>query len=171
MSIERVPPWAPLFLQSNQTYTWSFFEELAHESAPSRSRIYVDDTCFIHKTSDVDGLLNHLNSPQPTIKFTMELEGGLPFFDSGLTRLTNGQLDSTVHHKKTHHVPKFGSHHSAHINRGMVRCLCDRAWNITQRYESLKEEENHLMKTFNRNGHPQAFVHLAAVPCPPTETD
>ena len=58
-----------------------FFEELALESAPSRPRSwkwYVDDTCCILKTGDVDGLLNHLNSLQPTIKFTMELEEGGP---------------------------------------------------------------------------------------------
>ena len=59
-----------------------FFEELALESAPSRPRLwkwYVDDTCCILRTSDVDGLLDHLNSIRPTIKFTMELEeGGVP---------------------------------------------------------------------------------------------
>ena len=57
-----------------------FFEELALESAPSRSRLwkrYVDDTCCILKTGDVGGLLNHLNSLRPTIKFTMELEEGV----------------------------------------------------------------------------------------------
>ena len=54
-----------------------FFEELALESAPSRPCLwkrYVDDTCCILRTCDVDGLLNHLNSIRPTIKFTMELE-------------------------------------------------------------------------------------------------
>ena len=54
-----------------------FFEELALKSAPSRPRFwkrYVDDPCCIVRTSDVDGLLSHLNSLRPTIKFTMELE-------------------------------------------------------------------------------------------------
>ena len=52
-----------------------FLKELALESAPSRPRIwkrYVDDTCCILRTGDVDG--SHLNSLRPTIKFTMELE-------------------------------------------------------------------------------------------------
>ena len=54
-----------------------FFEELALESAPSTPRLwkqYVDDTCCILRKDYVDGLLNHLNSIRPTIKFTMELE-------------------------------------------------------------------------------------------------
>ena len=58
-----------------------FFEELALESAPSRPRLwkqYVDDTCCILKTGDVDELLDHLNGLRPTIKFTMELEEGGP---------------------------------------------------------------------------------------------
>ena len=58
-----------------------FFKELAVESAPSRPRFwkrYVDETCCILRTSDVDGLLNHLNSIRPTIKFTIELEEGGP---------------------------------------------------------------------------------------------
>ena len=52
-----------------------FFEELALESAPSRPHLwkrYVDNTCCIRRKGDVDGLLNHLNSIRPTIKFTME---------------------------------------------------------------------------------------------------
>ena len=84
-----------------------FFEELALESAPSRPRFwkrYVDDIFGILRTSDVDGLLSHLNSLRPTIKFTMELEeeGSLPFLDTKLTRLADGKLDITVYRKDAH---------------------------------------------------------------------
>jgi hypothetical protein len=153
-----------------------FFEELALESAPSRPRFwkrYVDDTCCILKTGDVDGLLNHLNSIRPTIKFTMELEeeGSLPFLDTRVTRLANGKLDITVYRKKTHtdRYLHFESHHPTHVKRGTVRCLYDRARNITQRDESLKEEESHLMKTFIGNGYPRAFIRSAAARREPRE--
>ena len=91
------------------------FEELALESAPSRPRLwkrYVDDTCCILRTGDVDGLLNHLNSLRPTIKFTMELEeeGSLPFLDTRVTRWTNGKLDITVYRKI------LDAHSRAYIN-------------------------------------------------------
>ena len=94
--------------------------------------------------SDVDGILNYLNSLRPTIKFTMELEegGSLPFLDTRLSRLTNGKLDITVYCKKTY---------------------TDR---YLQRDESLKEEKSHLKKTFVGKGYPRAFIHLAIVPRP-----
>ena len=56
-----------------------------------------------------------------------------------------------------------------YVKRGMVRCLYDRARNITQRDESLKEEEGHLMKTFIGNGYPRAFVCSAVAPRTPRE--
>ena len=73
--------------------------------------------------------------------------------------------------KKTHtdRYLHFESHHPTHVKRGAVRCLYDRARNITQRDESLKEEESHLMKTFIGNGYPRAFVRSAAAPRTPRE--
>ena len=115
------------------------FEELAIESPPSRSRLwkrYVDDRCCILKAGDVDGLLSHLNSLRPTIKFTMELEdeGSLPFLDTRVTRLANGKLYMTVYRKKTHtdRYLHFVCHHPMHVMRGTVRYLYDQARNITQ---------------------------------------
>lgn len=155
-----------------------FFEELALESAPSKPRLwkrYVDDTCCILRTSDVDGLLDHLNNIRPTIKFTMELEGAgsLPFLDTKVTRVANGKLDITVFRKKTHtdRYLHFESHHPTHVKRGTVRCLYDRARNITQHNEKLKEEESHLMKTFIGNGYPRSFVRSASAPRPQRQHD
>ena len=54
-----------------------FFEELALKSAPSKPRLwkkYVDDTCCIVKKGTVEGLLSHLNSVRPSIRFTVEVE-------------------------------------------------------------------------------------------------
>ena len=73
----------------------------------------------------MDGLLNHLYSIRPTIKFTMELEeeGSLPFLDTRVTRLANGELDITVYRKKTHtdRYLHFESHHPNHVKKGTVR--------------------------------------------------
>ena len=63
----------------------------------------------------------------------------------------------------------LGSHHPTLVKRGTVRCLYDRARNITQRDESVKEEESHLMKTFIGNGYPRAFIRSAAAPRAPRE--
>ena len=47
---------------------------------------------------DMDGLLHHLNSIRPIIKFTVEVEEGrsLPFHDTKVTRKEDGKLDITV---------------------------------------------------------------------------
>ena len=84
-----------------------FFEELALCTAPSRPRLwkwYVDDTCCILRKGDEDGLLAHLNSIRPTIKFTMEVEegGSLAFLDARVQRWEDGRLDITVYRKPTH---------------------------------------------------------------------
>ena len=78
---------------------------------------YVDDTFSVKMKGDVDGLLNHLNSIRPSIKFTMELEedGSIPFLDTRVTRKVEGKLDIAVYHKPTYtnrylHV-HFSSHH------------------------------------------------------------
>ena len=53
------------------------FEEQALESADYKPTIwkrYVDDTFTILERSNVDSFLHHLNSQQPSIRFTMETE-------------------------------------------------------------------------------------------------
>ena len=141
-----------------------FFEELALESAPSRPRLwkrYVDDTCCILRKGDVEGLLHHLNSIRPTIRFTMEVEegGSLPFLDTKLTRKEDGKLDITVYRKQTHtdRYLHFRSHHPTHVKRGTVRCLASCSRDRTA--------ERHLMKG---NGYPHSFISTAN---PPREHD
>ena len=104
-----------------------FFEGLALNTAPARPRIwkrYVDDTFSVMKKGDVDGLLNHLNSTRPSIKFTMEVEedGSIPFLDTRVTRKVEGKLDITVYRKPTHtdRYLHFSSHHPTHVKKGLV---------------------------------------------------
>ena len=84
-----------------------FFEELALQSALTRPRLYVDDTCCIVQRDAVKPLLHHLNDVRPTIKFTMEPEkdGSLPFLDIKLTRREHGTLNVTVFRK---HADTYG---------------------------------------------------------------
>ena len=65
------------------------FEEQAIESAPSKPKIwkrYVDDTFTILDRDRVDNFLKHLNSQQPTIRFTMETENDnkIAFLDASV---------------------------------------------------------------------------------------
>ena len=155
-----------------------FFEGLALNAAPARPRIwkrYVDDTFSVMKKGDVDGLLNHLNSIRPSIKFTMELEedGSILFLDTRVTRKVEGKLDITVYRKPTHtdRYLHFRSHHPTHVKKGLVRCLYDRARSITKETTNLKTEKAHLAGALQRNGYPAAFVKAASVETTPRELD
>ena len=68
------------------------FEEQALTSAPCMTKIwkrYVDDILSCDK---IDIFLQHLNSQQPTIRFTMETETNntIPFLDTLVTRDSDG---------------------------------------------------------------------------------
>ena len=70
------------------TFTWTEeFEERAIATAAYKPKIwkrYVDDTFTVLGKDYVDGFLEHLNSQQPTIRFTMEIEkdNTIPFLDT-----------------------------------------------------------------------------------------
>ena len=65
------------------------FEEQAIATATYKPKIwkrYVDDTFTILGKDDVDSFLQHLNSQQPTIRFTMEIEkdNTIPFLNTSV---------------------------------------------------------------------------------------
>ena len=85
---------------------------------------YVDDTFTIVNRESVDGLLNHLNNQEPSIRFTMETEENstIPFLDTLVHREPNGQLTTTVYRKPTHtdQYLAYDSHHPQSVKRGVV---------------------------------------------------
>ena len=129
------------------------------------------------KKGDVDELLVHLNSIRPSIKLTTELEegGSIPFLDTRVTRKVDGKLDvtSTVYRKPTHtdRYLHFSSHHPTHVKKRLVRCLYDRARNITKEASNLETEKAHLSGALQRNGYPAAFVRAASQESKPRERD
>ena len=127
------------------------------------------------KKGDVDELLVNLNSIRPSIKLTTELEegGSIPFLDTRVTRKVDGKLDVTVYRKPTHtdRYLHFSSHHPTHVNKGLVRCLYDRARNITKVESNLEAEKAHLSGALKRNGYPAAFVRAASQESKPRERE
>ena len=63
---------------------------------------YVDNTFTVLPRGQVQQFHDHLNSIEPSIKFTIEMEqeGSIPFLDTRVTRDSDGSL--TVFRKKTH---------------------------------------------------------------------
>ena len=75
------------------------FEEQTLTSTPCMPKIwkrYVDDTFTILSRDKVDIFLQHLNSQQRTIRFTMETETNntIPFLDTLVTRDSDGYLST-----------------------------------------------------------------------------
>ena len=111
------------------------FEEKAIESAPCKPKIwnrYVDDTFTILHRDRVDSFLQHLNSQQPTIRFT----------------------------KPTHtdQYLAYDSHHPQSVKRGIVKCLYDWTKRLVTKLSVISEEKKHLSSVLVSNGYPSSFV-------------
>ena len=66
---------------------------------------YVDDTFVIHKEANKQGFLQHINSVDPAIRFTVEdnkEDGSIPFLDTIVKPEADGSLSITVYRKPTH---------------------------------------------------------------------
>ena len=85
-----------------------YLEQNALSTAPHPPRFwcrYVDDTFVIHKEVNKQGFLQHINSVDPAIKFTVEdnkEDGSIPFLDTIVKPEENGSLSITVYRKPTH---------------------------------------------------------------------
>ena len=123
------------------------FEELTIATAIYKPKIwkrYVDDTFTILGEDYVDDFLQHLNSHQPTIRFTTEIEKDdtIPFLDTSVSRVSDGLLTTSVYRKSTHTT--FDSHHPQSVKRGIVKCLYDRAKHLTTKPSVISKGKKHL---------------------------
>ena len=84
-----------------------YLEQKALSNAPHPQfwHRYVDDTFVIHKEVNKQGFLQHINSVDPAIKFTVEdnkEDGSIPFLDTTVKPEADGTLSITVYRKPTH---------------------------------------------------------------------
>ena len=140
------------------------FEEQTIESAPSKPKIskcYVDDTFTILDRDRVDSFLQHLNSQQPTIRFTMETENDnkIAFPDASVSREPDGSLTTSVYRNPTHtdQYLAYDSHHPQSVKRGIVKCLYDRAKRLVTKPSVISAEKKHLSSVLVSNGYPSSF--------------
>ncbi|XP_068692843.1 uncharacterized protein [Montipora foliosa] len=90
---------------------------------------YVDDTFPVLEREETDQFLQHLNSLDPTIKFTQEnlTSNSLPFLDCLVTVNEDGSLSTSVYRKSTHtdQYLQFDSHHlSGAPNESVPHIIC-----------------------------------------------
>ena len=75
-----------------------------YHSPPPFWKRYVDDICTPMEEYSIEEFQDHLNSIEPSIKFTSELEseGKLAFLDTEITYHEDGSMTTTVYRKMTH---------------------------------------------------------------------
>ena len=92
-----------------------YFEQKALSTAPHLRlwQRYVDDTFVIQKEIHKQDFLQHINSVDPAIQFTVENnkeDGAIPFLDIIVKPEADANLSITVYRKSTHmeSVPTVG---------------------------------------------------------------
>ena len=124
---------------------------------------YVDDTFTALPEDQVDRFLDHLNTVEPTIKFTMEKEsnGSLSFLDTLVTHHEDGSLSTSVYRKKTHtdRYLDFTSHHPLAHKVAVARTLMTRAERICTFVPDRDKEKQHIAEAHKDNGYPSQHVN------------
>ena len=129
---------------------------------PKFYRRYVDDSGMVHKTRFIEEFLDHLNSMDDHIKFTIEREenGQLPLLDTLMMRSENNKIATKVFRKSTHtdQYLNYQSHHPLEHKRSVVNSLVHRANTIVTKEEDKKQELKHISEALTINGYPRWVI-------------
>ena len=110
----------------------------------------VKKTC--NKANRALNFTTHLNSINPAIQFTRELEqnGTIAMLDTLIHRLPNGHLKFTIYRKTTHtdHYLQFDSHQPLEHKLSVIRTLTHRSKNNITNLEDQIEENEHIKKIY-----------------------
>ena len=74
-------------------------------NSPRFWKRYADDVCVAMRRDLIPSFLDHLNSIEKTIQFTIEIKADdntLPFLDICLSHLSDGTVETSVYQKPTH---------------------------------------------------------------------
>ncbi len=125
-------------------------EQRALASAPVRLpfwKRFVDDIISAVSRNDIDILLQHLNSIEPSIQFTVEREtnGDLAFLDLNVYRTIEGKLETAVYRKPTHtdKYLSYNSHHPVSHKKSVAKTLLQRAEHLPSNSDSQANEREY----------------------------
>ena len=140
-----------------------YLEQKALSTTPKPPRFwcrYVDDTFVIHKEVNKQGFLQHINSVDPAIMFTVEdnkEDGSIPFLDIIVKPEADGTLSITVYRKPTHTdlYLQSDSHHHLPAKFSVIHTLSHRASTVCSKPELLQQEKDHLRKALTKCKYPK----------------
>ena len=120
---------------------------------------FVDDTIAVIKAAHKKEFLEHINSNDHHIQFTIEdskSDGSMPFLDMMITPKEDCRLSTTVYRKPTQTdlYVQWVSHHSISTKYSVVGTLHHRAKSICSSPQLLQQEENHLSRVLTRCKYP-----------------
>ena len=133
------------------------FEREALQSAPTPRHWfrYVDDTFVIQQNANKQIFLDHINSIDPAIQFTVkgnQKNGAIPFLDTLVTPQADHSLSITVYCKPTctDQCLQWDSHHNLSAKYSDIGTLTHRAKTACATPELLNEELEHLREALVR---------------------
>ena len=120
----------------------------------------MDDTFVIYKEANKQGFLQHINSVDPAIRFTVEdnkEDGSIPFLDTIVKPEVDGSLSITVYRKPTHtdQYLQWDSHHHLSAKFSVIQTLSHRASTMCSNPELLQKEKEHLRKALTNCKYPK----------------
>ena len=115
---------------------------------PSLWLRFVDDTFVINKAKHSQDLLQHINSQDPHIQFTVEptQQDSLPFLDTLVTIQPDNTFSTTVYRKPTHtdQYLYWDSNHHITAKQSVLNTLAHRAKPVSSSQESMDKELEHI---------------------------
>ena len=140
-----------------------YLEQKVLSTAPHPPRFwhrYVDDTFVIHKEANKQGFLQHINSVDPAIRFTVEdnkEDGSIPFLDTIVKPEVDGSLSIAVFRKPTHtdQYLQWDSNHHLSAKLSVIQTLSHRASTVCSNPELLQKEKDHLRKALTKCKYPK----------------
>ena len=131
-----------------------YFESLSIPSSPTLIKWwlrYVDDVHSATRKDQMSKLQEHLNSIDPSIKFTTELPGtdGLLFLDT-LTKPSLNSIEPTVYRKLTHtdRYLDYNPNHPILAKLSVIHTLLYRAKQVCSTLEFLQKKWNTVTKSY-----------------------
>ena len=123
----------------------------------------MDDTFVIQKEIHKQDFLQHINSVDPAIQFTVEnnkKDGTIPFLDAIVNPEADGNLSITVYRKPTHMdlYLQLDSQHHLSANFSVIHTLTHRAQTVCSNPELLCKEKTHLRKVLTQCKYPKLFL-------------
>ena len=120
----------------------------------------MDDTFVNQKEIYKQDFLQHINSVDPAIQFTVEdnkEDGAIPFWDTIVKPEADGKLSINVYRKPTHmdQYLQWDSHHHPSAKFSVIHTLTHRAQTVCSNPELLQKEKTHLRNALTQCKYPK----------------